>query len=159
MKTKVEQPAHSIRQSALDRTTAMRLAATEYDRAVAQLRSLEAADWSRQTSCTAWDVRALACHMLGMAEMSASLVEQLRQLRKAKKSGGTLVHALTDLQVAERREMRPSQIVERFEQVAPRAVQGRRRTPAIVRRRCMPDDQPVGGSRTARSSPGASASS
>ena len=83
--------------------------------------------------------------MLGMAEMSASLVEQVRQVRKAKKAGGTFLDALTALQVDERRDMTPTQIVERYERVAPRAVKGRRRMPAIVRSRRFPDDQPVGG--------------
>ena len=61
------------RTSKLDRSTAMALAATEYDRCAALLRSLQPEDWGKPTACPAWDVRQLAAHMLGMVEMAASL--------------------------------------------------------------------------------------
>ncbi len=147
MQTNVSQTADqtAARQSALDRGVAMKLAAAEYDRVVAQLRSLSVQDWSRPTDCPAWDVRALASHLLGMAEMSASLREQVRQMRKAGRAGGVFIDALTALQVTERQTMTPQQIVERFAEVGPRAARGRRRAPGFVRRRSMPDAQPVGG--------------
>lgn len=138
-------PKTRARQPALDRTIAMRLASVEYERVLAQLRSLAADDWSRPTDCPAWDVRALASHMLGMAEMAASLREQVHQMRKAGRAGGIFIDALTALQVAEREQMTPGQIVERFAEVGPRAARGRKRTPGFIRRRAMPDDQPVGG--------------
>jgi uncharacterized protein (TIGR03083 family) len=133
------------RRSALDRDVAMRLAAQEYDRAVAQLDSLSPQDWTAPSGCPPWDVRALATHMLGMADMAASLREQIRQERKAKRAGGVLIDALTALQVEERRGLTPEQIVERFARVAPRAARGRRRTPGFIRNRTMPDEQPLGG--------------
>lgn len=74
--------AAAPRTSALDRSTAMRLAATEYGRFLAQLRALTAADWAKETDCPGWDVRALASHVLGMAEMSASIRQQLHQMRR-----------------------------------------------------------------------------
>jgi Mycothiol maleylpyruvate isomerase N-terminal domain len=55
------------RRSQLDRTTAMRLAATEYERHVAHLRDLSTEDWSRPTDCPDRDVRAMATHVLGSA--------------------------------------------------------------------------------------------
>lgn len=133
------------RRSALDRTVAMRLAATEYDRVLAQLRSLSPEDWTRPTDCTDWDVRALASHLLGMAEMAASLREQMRQMRKAGKAGGVFIHALTALQVTEHHAMTPQQIIDGFAKKGPRAAAGRRRTPGFVRGRTMPIEQPVGG--------------
>lgn len=135
----------TARQPALDRRVAMKLASEEYDRVLVQLRSLSHEDWSRPTDCPAWDIRALASHLLGMAEMSASLREQIRQVRKAGRAGGVFIDALTGLQVDERRDMSPAQIVDRFAEVGPRAARGRRRTPGLVRRRTMPDAQPVGG--------------
>lgn len=145
MQTSVEQTRTSLpRPSALPHDVAMRVAATEYDRVVAQLRALTPEQWTRPTACPAWDVRALACHMLGMAEMSASLREQLRQMRKAGKAGGVFIDALTALQVDERATMTPAQIIERFALVGPRAAKGRRRAPGFVRRRAMPDEQAVG---------------
>lgn len=122
----------------------MRLAALEYARVLEQWRTLEGNDWSRPTACPPWDVRALATHVLAMAEMSASMREQLRQMRTARRAGGSFVDTLTALQVSEREHMTPRQIVDRFAEVAPRAARGRRRTPGLLRRRTMPGPQPVG---------------
>ena len=54
---------------ALDRGTAYRLAATEYQRMLAVLRDLGPGDWDRPTECPGWDVRTMAAHLLGTAEM------------------------------------------------------------------------------------------
>jgi uncharacterized protein (TIGR03083 family) len=132
------------RTSALERPIAMRLAATEYQRYLDVLRSLASQDWNRSTDCPDWDVRAMATHVLGMAEMAASIRENRRQTRAAMRRGGVFVHSLTALQVAERATMRPDEIVHRFAEVAPRAARGRRRTPGFIRRRQMPVTQPVG---------------
>jgi uncharacterized protein (TIGR03083 family) len=128
----------------LDRPTAMRLAATEYDRFLAQLRLLGDADWSQPTSCPGWDVRAMASHALGMAEMAASLRQQVHQQRAAAREGGG-IDALTGVQVRERLHLTPAELVDRFAVVAPRAVRGRRRMPGLVRRRTLPEEQIVGG--------------
>ena len=42
------------------------LARTEYARVADQLRSLAPEDWSEQTGCPLWDVRAMAGHTTGM---------------------------------------------------------------------------------------------
>jgi uncharacterized protein (TIGR03083 family) len=133
------------RRPALPRPVAMRLAATEYQRVVDLLRALRPEDWTKPTDCSAWDVRAMACHMLGMAEMAASIREQSRQMRTAERNGGVFIDALTALQVSERANMTSEQIVSRFAQVAPKAARGRRWAPALIRRRTMPQRQLVAG--------------
>lgn len=143
--TKAVGSTTSARRSALDRSIAMTLAEAEYGRVLTQLRSLTPDQWSAPSGCPGWDVRQLAAHMLGMAEMAASLREQLRQMRKAKKAGGVFIDALTGLQVDERQDMSPQQIVDRFAEVGPKAARARRRTPGFVRSRTMPDEQPLGG--------------
>jgi uncharacterized protein (TIGR03083 family) len=115
----------------------MRLAATEYDRCAEAFRSLQPAQWASGTDCPAWDVRQMAAHMLGMVEMAASMREGFRQQRKAAKAGGVYIDALTRLQVDEREDWAPERITERYAARAPKAVAGRRRTPAFVRRRTM----------------------
>jgi uncharacterized protein (TIGR03083 family) len=130
----------------LDRPTAMRLAATEYDRFLTQLRRLDDAEWRLPTSCPGWDVRAMASHALGMAEMAASLRQQVHQQRAAARAGGG-IDALTGVQVRERLALTPAELVDRFAVVAPRAVRGRRRMPGLVRRRTMPEEQIVGDAR------------
>lgn len=62
-----------------------------------------------------------------MAEMAASVREQMRQTRKARRAGGVYIDALTALQVSERQQMTPDQIVDRFAKVGPRAARARGR--------------------------------
>ena len=129
----------------IDRDVAMRLAATEYERVVHLLRSLSPADWTSPTNCPGWDVRAMAAHLLGMAEMAASLRDQRRQVKAAEARGGPFIDALTALQVEERADMSPADIVARFAAVGPKAARARKRTPGFIRRRPMPQPQDVGG--------------
>jgi len=129
----------------LPRPVAMRLAATEYQRFADLLRTLRPDDWTRPTDCPGWDVRAMAAHALGMVEMAASIRENNRQLRLARRRGGVFIDALTGLQVDERQHMTPEQITARFVARAPKAARGRRRAPGFIRRRVVPELQQVGG--------------
>jgi uncharacterized protein (TIGR03083 family) len=133
------------RTAALPRRTAMHLAATEYQRFLGMLRALGPGDWARPTECPGWDVRAMAAHVLGMLEMAASIRERNRQTKLARSRGGVMIDALTALQVDERADMTPAQIVSRFAARAPKAAGARRRVPGFIRRRVMPDRQLVGG--------------
>lgn len=138
-------PPTAPRTSTLDRPTLMRLAATEYARFAAMLTGLQVQDWTQPTECAGWDVRAMAGHVLGMADMAASIREGRRQQKAAAQRGGVFIDALTALQVEERAEFTPWQVAERFQVVGPRAARARRRTPALIRRRKMPMQQNVGG--------------
>jgi uncharacterized protein (TIGR03083 family) len=137
------------RTPALPRPLGLRLAATEYDRCAVAFRSLEPAQWAAPTDCSAWDVRQMAAHMLGMVEMAASMRENIRQQRKAGRtvaqSGGLYIDALTQLQVDERAGWTPERITERYQARAPKAVAGRRRAPAFIRRRAMSQLNDVNG--------------
>ena len=149
MTTSATTSAAPARRPALERATAMRLAAAEYDRFLSQLCQLQPADWTKPTDCRGWDVRALVGHVLGMTEMSASLPEQLKQMRAAGKAGGEFIDALTALQVAKHVGDSTEQLVARYAVVAPKAAKGRRRTPGLIRGRTMPMLQTVGSSREA----------
>lgn len=133
------------RRPKLDRKLAMQLARTEYGRCVDQLRGLTPADWERPTECPGWDVRDMVAHMLGMVEMAAWLRESRRQQKLALAAGGVFIDALTGLQVAERKDWCPQQLVERFDARRAAAVRGRRLTPGFVRSRSMGIPQAVGG--------------
>jgi uncharacterized protein (TIGR03083 family) len=135
--------ATTPRRPALDRATAKQLMTTEYQRVVEQLGSLSATDWKADTCNIGWDVRALAAHMLGMVAMAASVPEQLKQMRAAKKRGGEFVDALTAVQVDKYDGWSPEQIVAEYARLAPKAVKGRTRMPGLLRGRPMPDPQPV----------------
>ncbi len=134
------------RPPALDRETAYRLAATEYDRFLAMLRELGPADWLRPTECPGWDVRTMAAHVLGMAEMASSVRETARQNRLAGKAGGG-IDALTGLQVRERAHLDGAAIVAGLESVTPRALRGRQRLSRVAGRVKLPEEQVVGEER------------
>jgi hypothetical protein len=95
----------------------------------------------------------MAGHMLGMAQMAASLPEMLRQqvatMRRAKRDGGPSIDAMTALQVEKNAGLTTLQLVDRFRSTGPKAARGRRRTPAFVRARTMPEEQEFGGQREA----------
>ncbi len=113
---------------------AMGLAETELARMVAQLEDLSPEDWGRPTVCELWDVRALASHVLGMAEAQASFRQFAHDYRAAgKRAVGKMIDAMTATQVAERSSLTPAAIIERLAAVAPKAVRARRRAPAPMR--------------------------
>ena len=131
------------RVAVLDREPALRLAATEYARFGALLRSLAPGDWARRTDCPDWDVRAMAGHVLGMAEMSATLRSAVAQNAAAARAGGG-IDALTAVQVRRSAGLSTAELVQRFAAVAPRAVRGRRRMATLIGRLTLPEDQVVG---------------
>jgi len=127
--------SHASLAPALGHREAMALAAAEFERVLTQLRSLAPEDWARPTVCELWDVRAMASHVLGMAEAQASLRLFLHDYRAAgRRSGGKMIDAMTATQVRERASMNPAAIIDRLTLVAPRAIRARTRTPSLVRR-------------------------
>lgn len=88
----------------LGHTEAMGLAETEFVRMIEQLGSLSAEDWRQPTVCELWDVRAMASHVLGMAEAQASMRQFAHDFRAAaKRSGGKMIDAMTATQVGDPR--------------------------------------------------------
>ena len=134
--------------SPLTHDEALRMQGVEFDRAVTMLESLDAAAWAAQTDCPDWDVRHMYLHVLGACEAGASTVENVRQLGKAmlhrRRSAGPLEAALSSVQVRDRAELTPEQIVSRLRAVAPKTLRGRGRVPAALRQRVrVPVDGPV----------------
>lgn len=126
---------------------AMQLQATELDRAIAQLRSLDAEDWSTPTVCPDWDVRRMWLHVLGACEAGASMRENTHQMLAARKRrkdlGVSLDAGLSGVQVAERENLSPDELVERLALVAPRTIKGRNRIPRPMRAAKIAVDAPV----------------
>lgn len=137
------------RASALERPVAMRLAATEYQRTLDQLRALTPGQWAAPTECPAWTVRDMAGHTVGMTRMAASLLEQRRQAKLAGANAAQqdclFLDALTALQVDDQRNLDTRQLLERLAVAGPKAARSRRRTPGFIRRRVMPVTQRLNG--------------
>jgi uncharacterized protein (TIGR03083 family) len=68
------------------------------------------------------------------------MAHQMRAYRGAK--NGPMIDAMTALQIRDRAELTPHEIVARFERAAPRSVRARRRMPGLVRRMPMKVDPP-----------------
>ena len=127
---------------------AMNLQQHELERTLRMLRSLDGEAWSTPTDCPAWDIRAMYQHVLGACEAGASMRENVHQLRRGrayrKQHGGPLEAALSEVQVRERADLSPAQVVEQLAAIAPKTVRGRSRTPALVRNHAkMAVDGPV----------------
>ena len=131
------------RQSQLERDVATRLAATEYERVALLLDQLVPEQWAAPTDCPEWDVKAMAGHMLGMAQMIATVPEMMRQQigagKRAKRDGGEVIDSLTALQVEKNQALSPGEVVAQLRRVAPKATKARRRAPQLIRSRSMPD--------------------
>jgi uncharacterized protein (TIGR03083 family) len=131
----------------IEHDEAMDLQAAEYERALALLRSLEPADWSARTDCPDWDVRQMWLHVLGASEAGASMRENVHQMRLGRKhckqSGGPLEAGLSAVQVAERVDLTPQQLVDRLGRIAPKTVAARRRMPRPLRAIKIGVDGPV----------------
>lgn len=124
----------------------MTAAEEEYRRLDVLLRSLSDEEWSRRTDCTEWDVRAMVAHLLGAAESEASPRELLYQFRLARAVAreGDFVDKINEVQVRERADRLPDQLVADLAAVAPRAVRARRRTPRPLRALPLPFGPPLG---------------
>ncbi len=125
--------------SAIDHTEARALAVAENGRFVELVTSLSADDWSKQTECPAWDVKAMTCHVLGAMEGHVSIQQFIHQVRAGKKAAGERpdVDGMTEVQVRERLQLEPAQITALLTDLAPRAARARTRLPGIVRRITM----------------------
>jgi len=127
----------------LDRDGAVRLAATEYERVADLFQQLAPEQWSAPTDCPAWDVRAMAGHMLGMVQMVASMPQMMRQQlsakQRARREGGVIIDALTALQVEKNADLTTAELVEQLRRLAPKAARARRRAPGFMRKQTTPD--------------------
>lgn len=130
------------RRSALDRDLAMRLAETEYGRVCETFEHIAPTQWALPTECPGWDVRAMAGHVLGMAEMATGMRETVRQqvaaVWRARREHREVLDAQTANQVDEHAALNVTDLVQRMRVVGPRAAAGRRRTPALLRGRTLP---------------------
>jgi uncharacterized protein (TIGR03083 family) len=90
----------------------------------------------------------MASHILAEAESHASLREMAHQMRAYRKAkSGPMIDAMTALQVRDRAELSPEDVIARFERAAPRSVRARRRMPGLARRMRMKVDPPFAAER------------
>lgn len=124
----------------------MRLATEEYRRIDALLAALSPSQWAAPTDCSQWCVRDIVAHLIGAAEATASLREQLRQQRWGgrNRGDGTQLDAVNRLQVEERHELSTSELRRQLADAAIRGVRARSSMPALLRALRFPSPPPVG---------------
>ncbi|MGZ7013103.1 MAG: maleylpyruvate isomerase family mycothiol-dependent enzyme [Acidimicrobiales bacterium] len=129
----------------IDRTEMTEVAGVENRLMLNLLRTLREDDWSKPTDCPAWDVRALAAHVLGGMEGFASLGQFVHQMRAGAKAAGDgpFIDGMTAVQVRERATLSDAELIERVAAVGPRVARARGRVPGLFR--LMPLKQEVGG--------------
>lgn len=124
----------------------MAAAEREYARLRDLLRTLGPQEWARPTDCSEWDVRQLVAHLVGAAEGMASVRETARQARLGRRlrPGADGIDGMTAVQVQERADATPAELLAALEEAAPRAVRARRRLPAALRALRVPFGPPLG---------------
>jgi uncharacterized protein (TIGR03083 family) len=126
----------------IGRPEAETLAATETGRMVAALRALAPDDWAAPTDCPAWDVRAMAGHVLGMTEGFTGLRRMVSMFRAGTKQAGDrpLMDGVTAAQVAANAHLTPTELIDRMAAAGP--VQARwRATRRLLR--AVPSTEPM----------------
>src|SRR4029453_13003047 len=94
-----------------------RVAATEYQRYLDQIRALRPEDWGKPTDCTRWTVHDLVAHTVGQTHGFASLRENVLQFRLGPKVQREIrspvpVDGINEVQVRDRRDWTPQQLVD-----------------------------------------------
>lgn len=138
--------ATTERATPMDHAAWMRAAAEEYRRLLHLLDDLDDHQWTRPTDCTGWDVRAMVAHLAGAAQWAASVRESVRQNRHGRRllPDADTVDGMNELQVAERADHTPAQLLAELRDAAPRAVRARSRMPRPVRALPVPFGPPLG---------------
>ena len=117
---------------------AAEMAAVELERFLTLMESLAPVDWDQPTACPLWNVRQVVAHVTGAAASYARWSQFKRQTspfvqRPYRKVGFSLLDALNQIQVDDRRAATPADLLTELRDVGPRAIATRKRLPAIVR--------------------------
>src|SRR5712692_9807606 len=122
----------------LTHTEAAQMAAVELERFLTLVESLSPADWDKPTTCTLWNVRQVVAHVTGAAASYARWSEFKRQnsffvQRPYRQAGFSMLDAINQIQVDDRTNATPADLLAELREVGPRAIATRKRLPAIVR--------------------------
>lgn len=119
---------------------AVALAVVELERVIALVESLEDEDWTQPTDCTEWNVREMVAHLAGALAASASFAEFKRQMMQNPymKEMPQQIDAINRVQVEDRAERTPEQLLAELRDVGPKGLRTRARLPWLVRNIRLP---------------------
>lgn len=135
------QPAAAI--SPLTHQEARELTTVETERFLALVEALHPNDWERPTACTRWNVRQMVAHIAGSEAGYVKFSEFRRQnsghaQRPYRKAGFSKLDALNQIQVDDRKDGTPADLVAELREMAPKALKNRQRIPAVIRHLPLP---------------------
>jgi uncharacterized protein (TIGR03083 family) len=118
---------------------AMAITAVENRKFGDQLRSFDADDWTKPTDCVLWDVHGLAAHVVGAAAGQAKVREFVRQVRTGKPliaeiGAENWWDGMNELQVRERAERTPAELIAEWDSISERALRARTKLPRLIAR-------------------------
>lgn len=116
------------------------LSQTAYERLLAVLETLSGDDWRQPTYCTEWTVREMVAHLAGAVAGSSSLREFMRQnlANPYIKEFDEPVDGANKLQILERADKSPAELVDEFRRMGQIAVRNRQKLPWPVRKIHLP---------------------
>jgi uncharacterized protein (TIGR03083 family) len=122
----------------LAHSEAAEMATVELERFLACVEGLAPAEWDLPTACPLWTVRQVVAHVTGAAAAYARWSEFRRQTspfvqRPYRQAGLSLLDALNQIQVDDRRAATPAALIAELREVGPRAIATRKRLPAALR--------------------------
>jgi uncharacterized protein (TIGR03083 family) len=125
------------------------MAKIELERFLALLEKLSDDDWNKPTVCTLWNVRQMVAHVAGAAASYARWSEFKRQnsprvQRPYRKQGMSELDALNQIQVDDRDNVSPPDLIAELRDVGPRAIRTRYRLPFVLHALRVPI-APLGG--------------
>lgn len=113
----------------LSHAEASAAARAELGELLSVLRTLSDDDWARPTDCELWSVKDIVAHLVGWAEHFLSVAESAHQLRagfaRRGEFGGDLIAAINQVQVDDRADLAPAELLAHLEDVYPRFLRRR----------------------------------
>lgn len=130
----------------LSHAEAKELAQTEYERLVSLLQMLEGDDWQQPTYCSAWNVREMVAHLAGAVTGWSSFAQFRRQSMQNPylKEFDEPIDGVNKLQVVERADKAPAELVAEFRENGPKAIENRQKLPWPLRKAVQLPFPPLG---------------
>lgn len=117
---------------------AYRVALVELQKFLELIESLNEGDWSKPTACPLWDVRQVVAHLAGAAEGYLSFKDFRRQaaskeVKSYAAQGLKGIDATNQLQVDDRKDRTPAELIAEIREITPRAIFNRHNLPGWLR--------------------------
>ncbi len=120
---------------ALGREEAYELAMTAFERILAVVENLSGDDWTQPTDCTEWTVKDMVAHLSGSCAGFASWKGHARQTVRNPYlfKISPAIDAINAIQVDDRANYTPEELVAEFRELGPKAIRTRYRVPWLLR--------------------------